>query len=90
MSFLTSLTGSFIGAFMNSTFFTGIAMICAGKLQQAAGWMIGSRNHQILGFDRELRGKTTIALGQADRALRMSQQLIPVRIQQQRRNGERR
>ncbi|WP_194713430.1 hypothetical protein [Noviherbaspirillum soli] len=75
---------------MNSTFFTGIAMICAGKLQQGAGWLIGSRKHQILGFDRELRGKTTIALSQADRALRMSQQLVPVRIRQQRRTGERR
>lgn len=74
---------------MNSTLFTGIAMICAGKLQQGAGWLIGSRKHQILGFDRELRGKTAIALGQADRALRMSQQLIPVRIQQRRRHNDR-
>lgn len=71
---------------MNSTLFTGIAMICAGKLQRGAGWLIGSRKHQILGFDRELRGKTTIALSQADHA----QRLIPVRIQQQRRNSERR
>ena len=75
---------------MNSTLLTGIAMICAGKLQQLAGWLTNSRSHQILGFDRELRGKTTIALSQADRALRMSRQMIPVRIQQQRRNGERR
>lgn len=74
---------------MNSTLFTGIAMICAGKLQQGAGWLIGSRKHQILGFDRELRGKTAIALSQADRALRMSQQLIPVRIQQRRRHIDR-
>jgi hypothetical protein len=79
----------FIGASMNSTLFTGIAMICAGKLQQGAGWLIGSRKHQILGFDLELRGKTVIALGQADRTLRMSQQLVPVRIQRRRRNGDR-
>ena len=74
---------------MNSTLFTGIAMICAGKLQRGAGWLIGSRKHQILGFDRELRGKTAIALGQADRALRMSQQLIPLRIQHQRQHRRR-
>jgi len=74
---------------MNNTLFTGIAMICAGKLQQGAGWLIGSRKHQILGFDLELRGKTVIALGQADRTLRMSQQLVPVRIQRRRQNGDR-
>ena len=74
---------------MNSTLFTGIAMICAGKLQRAAGWLTGSRKHQILGFDRELRGKTAIALSQADGTLRMSQQLIPVRIQQRRRHNDR-
>lgn len=74
---------------MNSTLFTGIAMICAGKLQRGAGWLIGSRKHQILGFDRELRGKTTIALSQADSALHRSQQLIPMRIQQKRRNNDR-
>jgi hypothetical protein len=87
--FIASLTGSFIGASMNSTLFTGIAMICAGKLQQGAGWLIGSRKHQILGFDRELCGKTAVALSQADHALRMSPQLIPVRIQQRRRDGNR-
>jgi hypothetical protein len=74
---------------MNSTFFTGIAMICAGKLQRGVGWLVGSRKHQILGFDQELRGKTAIALSQADRTLRMSQQLIPVRIQQRRRHNNR-
>lgn len=74
---------------MNSTLFTGIAMICAGKLQRGAGWLIGSRKHQILGFDRELRGKTVIALGHADNALQGEQQLIPVRIQQRRRNNDR-
>lgn len=71
---------------MNGTLFTGIAMICAGKLQQGAGWLIGSRNHQILGFDRELRGKTMIALGQADRTLHMSRQLAPIRVQPRRRD----
>nr|WP_217343920.1 hypothetical protein [Noviherbaspirillum sp. L7-7A]MBV0878009.1 hypothetical protein [Noviherbaspirillum sp. L7-7A] len=70
---------------MNSTLFTGIAMICAGKLQRGAGWLIGSRNHQILGFDLELRGRTAIASSQADR----TQQLIPVRIQQKRRHNNR-
>lgn len=66
---------------MNSTLFTGIAMICAGKLQQAAGWIIGSRKHQILGFDQELRGRATVAGAGSQRT---PHQLVPVRVQRRR------
>jgi uncharacterized protein YjbJ (UPF0337 family) len=70
---------------MNSTLWTGITLICAGKLQQGLGWLTGSRKHQILGFDQELRGKTMIALGQADRVLQMVRQ--PVHTRGNRRPG---
>ncbi len=68
---------------MNNTLWTGITLICAGKLQQCLGWLTGSRKHQILGFDQELRGKAMIALGQADRVLQMARQ--PVRARASRR-----
>jgi hypothetical protein len=67
---------------MNDYLWTGINLICTGKLQQCVGWLINSRKHQILGFDREMRGKTQIALGQRDRLDGMSRQ--PVRIRNKR------
>ena len=67
---------------MNSYLWSGINLICTGKLQQWIGWLINSRKHQILGFDCEMRGKTQIALGQRDRVHGMSRQ--PVRIRSKR------
>ena len=67
---------------MNSSLFTGAALIIAGKLQQHVGRLIASRTHQILGFDRELRGRTFISLGVASRAANMGMQ--PIRIRNRR------
>jgi len=65
---------------MNGYLWTGISLICTGKLQQWAGWLINSRKHQILGFDRELRGKTQIALSQSgDHVHGMSRQAVRIR-----------
>lgn len=54
------------GVHMKTYVWAGIGMIFAGKLQQWMGCAIASRRHQILGFDREIRGKAHIALGDAD------------------------
>ncbi len=67
---------------MNSYHLTGAALILAGKLQQYAGRLLGSRTHQILGFDRELRGRTIVSLGAASRAANMGMQ--PIRIRNRR------
>ena len=64
---------------MNSYLLTGAAMICAGKLQQCAGRLIGSRKHKILGFDLELRGRAVVAMGTANRAANMGLQQIRIR-----------
>ncbi|MET0961689.1 MAG: hypothetical protein ABWY05_02570 [Noviherbaspirillum sp.] len=67
---------------MNSYLLAGAALIGAGKLQQCVGRIIGSRKQQILGFDRELRGRSAVALGAAQRASDMG--LRPVRIRNRR------
>jgi hypothetical protein len=67
---------------MNGYLWSGINLVCTGKLQQWIGWLIKSRKHQILGFDREMRGKTQIALGQRYHVHGMSRQ--PVRIRNKR------
>lgn len=64
---------------MNSYLLTGATMICAGKLQQCAGRLIGSRKHRILGFDLELRGRTVATMGAASRAANMGLQQIRIR-----------
>lgn len=66
---------------MYSYLLTGATMICAGKLQQYAGWLTGSRKHSILGFDLMLRGRRLVATGPANRAAHMGLQEIRVRNQ---------
>jgi hypothetical protein len=54
---------------MKPYFWSGVGMICAGKAQQWLGYAVSSRKQQLLGFDREIRGKARIALGDADRLI---------------------
>lgn len=49
---------------MNRNRIEGLALIAIGKLQERTGWICGSPTQQVRGFQKQILGRSRIAMGE--------------------------
>jgi uncharacterized protein YjbJ (UPF0337 family) len=67
---------------MNSNRIKGLALIAVGRLQERAGWICGSPTQQVRGFQKQILGKSRIAIGEVQDIVKLcvKARAEPVRV----------